>query len=395
VATRAAATITRRMAGEDKPYRVYKGGRATGGVPTLTRRPRPTPEAPARDGRAPERYRGPGPARRERRWGPGRIVLITIVATVLLLIGWTIAGYLAVRSGVQQANDRMSDRAKAQLTPQDGLMLSTPSTILVIGSDHSTHPTRRGNRLADTIMLIRTDPDHHTMSYLSVPRDLEVDIPGHGHERINSALPLGGPQLAIQTVREALGFDVNHLILLDMTSFKQVIDALGGIEVDVRSPAVTKHECPYPSAERCRRWGGWRFGRGRQKMDGKRAQIYSRIRNNELAPGEGDLNRVGRQQQVLQATLGKMVSVGTFVRLPFIGDELVSPLTTDLSTPEVFQLGWLRFRSSKDRTIYCRLGVSGDGDDNAEVLLMFSGRSAIQPPSPLSGAGCLRGTPLS
>ncbi|HEV2712826.1 MAG TPA: LCP family protein [Gaiellaceae bacterium] len=383
------------MSRPDKPYRIYKGGRATGGVPTLTRRPRPMQPPPSGDGRAPAQYRGPGPAKRERRWGPGRIVFLTILALILLLIGWTVAGYLSVRSGVKKANDRLSPAAKGQLAPQDGLILSTPSMTLVIGSDHSTHPTRRGNRLADSIMLIRTDPDRQRMSYLSIPRDLQVDVPGHGHEKINSALPLGGPQLMIRTVREAFGFEINHLILLDMTSFKNVIDALGGIEVDVRSPAVTKHECPYPSAAKCRRWGGWRFGRGRQQMDGKRARIYARIRENDLNAAEGDLNRVGRQQQVLQATLGKMVSVGTFLRLPFIGDELVSPLATDLSTPQVFQLGWLRFRASKERTTYCRLGVTGDGDDNASVLLMFTGRSAIQPPSPLSGAGCLRGTPLS
>ena len=383
------------MAREDKPYRVYKGGRATGGVPTLTRRPRPAPPRPTADGRPPEQYRGPGPAKRGRRWGPGRIVFLAVMLTIVLLIGWAIAGYLAVRSGVQQANDRLGERAKAQLAPQDGLMISTPSTILVVGSDHSTHPTRRGNRLADSIMLIRTDPEHHRLSYLSIPRDLQVDIPGVGHEKVNSALPLGGPSLMIRTIREAFGFEVNHIILLDMTSFKDVIDALGGIDVDVRSPAVTKHECPYPSAARCQRWTGWRFGRGIQHMDGKRARIYARIRNNDLNPGEGDLNRTGRQQQVLQATLGKMVGVGTFVRLPFIGDELVSPLATDLTTPQVFQLGWLRFRASKDSTTYCRLGVTGDGDDNAAVLLMFSGRSAIQPPSPTSGAGCLQGTPLS
>ena len=382
------------MAREDKPYRVYRGGRATGGVPTLTRRPRPAPR-PTTDGRPADQYRGPGPVKRERRWGAGRIVLVAAILTILLLIGWTIAGYLAVRSGVQQANDRLGERAKAQLTPQDGLMISTPSTILVVGSDHSTHPTRRGNRLADSIMLIRTDPEHHRMAYLSIPRDLLVDIPGVGHEKVNSALPIGGPSLMIRTIREAFGFDVNHIILLDMTSFKDVIDALGGIEVDVRSPAVTKHDCPYPSAAQCQRWTGWRFGRGIQHMDGKRARIYARIRKNDLNPGEDDLNRTGRQQQVLQATLGKMVGVGTFFRLPFIGDELVSPLATDLTTPQIFQLGWLRFRASKDSTIYCRLGVSGDGDDNAAVLLMFSDRSAIQPPSPTSGAGCLRGTPLS
>jgi polyisoprenyl-teichoic acid--peptidoglycan teichoic acid transferase len=383
------------MARPDKPYRVYKGGRATGGVPTLTRRPRATPKPPTGDGRPPEQYRGPGPVKRERRFGPGKIIFLAVLLTILLLIGWTVAGYLSVRSGVKKANERLSPAAKGQLTPQDGLMLSSPSTILVVGSDHSTHPTRRGNRLADTLMVIRTDPDRQRMYYLSIPRDLEVDIPGHGHEKINSSLPLGGPSLTIRTVREAFGFDINHVIMLDMTAFKDVIDALGGIEVDVRRPAVTHHECPYKSAEKCRRWGGWRFGRGRQHMDGKRARIYSRIRNNELDPGEGDLNRVGRQQQVIQATLGKMVSVGTFLRLPFKGDELISPLTTDLTTAQVFQLGWLRFRASKDRTIYCRLGVSGDGDDNAAVVLMFTDRSAIQPPSPTSGAGCLKGTPLS
>src|SRR5688572_10895262 len=118
------------MAREDKPYRVYRGGRAQGGVPTLTRRPRPAPPKPARDGRPPERYRGPGPTKGERRFGVGRIVFIAAILTILLLIGWTVAGYLAVRSGVQQANDRLGERAKAQLAPQDGLMFSTPSTIL-------------------------------------------------------------------------------------------------------------------------------------------------------------------------------------------------------------------------------------------------------------------------
>jgi LCP family protein required for cell wall assembly len=375
---------------------VYKGGRATGGVPTLTRRPRPAAKPASGDGRPAEPYRGPGPHKRERRFGPGKIVTLVIVLTILLLIGWTVAGYLAVRSGVQKANERLSPAAKGQLAPQDGLMFSTPSMILVVGSDHSTHPTRRGSRLADSIMLIRTDPDRNTMSYLSIPRDLEVEMPGYGHEKINSALPLGGPQLMIRTVREAFGFDVNHIVLLDMTSFKEVIDALGGIEVDVRSPAVTKHECPYPSAEKCRRWGGWRFGRGRQHMDGKRARIYARIRANELNRAEGDLNRTGRQQQVLQATLGKMVGVETFVRLPFVGDEFVSPLTTDLSTPQVFQLGWLRFRAGRGGSIYCRLGFTGDGDDNAEALLMFAGESALQRPSLITGgAGCVRRTPLS
>ena len=384
------------MAREDKPYRVYRGGRATGGVPTLPRLPKPKGrKKPSREAEPPRRYAGPGPAKRPRRFGTGRIVFLSILALILLVIGWTVAGFLAVRSGMNEANDRLGDRAKAQLVPADGWMLSEPATTLIIGSDHSLHPTRRGNRLADSIMLLRTDPEHHSMTYLSVPRDLELEVPGFGHEKINSSLPLGGLQLSIRTIRESLGIEVNHVILLDFPSFRGVIDALGGIEVDVKKPAVTKVECPYKSADRCARWGGWRFGRGLQHMNGRRALIYSRIRKNVLNPAETDLNRVGRQQQVLQGTLDGMVSFGTYVRLPFIGDDLVSPLTTDLSAGELFQLAWLRYRASDDTTVYCRLGVTGDGDDNAAVLLMFSGRSAIQPPSPVSGAGCLRGSPLT
>lgn len=384
------------MAREDKPYRVYRGGRASGGVPTLPRIPKPQRrKKPTREPKTPQRYAGPGPAKRRRRWGPGRIIFLVVLALILLLVGWTVAGYLSVRRGMDKANDRLGEPAKAQLAPSDGWMLGTPVTTLIVGSDHSRHVSRRGNRLADTLMLLRTDPERSRITYLSIPRDLEVEVPGYGREKINSTLPLGGLQLSIRTIREVLGIEVNHVILLDFPAFREVIDALGGIEVDVRKPAVSKVDCPYPSAERCARWGGWRFGRGRQHMDGRRALHYARIRKNELDLGESDLNRVGRQQQVLQATLDKMVSFGTYVRLPFIGEDLVSPLTTDLSTNELFQLAWLRFRASDDRTIYCRLGLTGDGDDNAAVLLMFTGRSAIQPPSPISGAGCLRGTPLT
>ena len=386
------------MAREDKPYRVYRGGRASGGVPTLPGIPKPQRrKKPTREPKTPRRYAGPGPAKRPRRWGPGRIIFLVVLALILLLVGWTVAGYLSVRSGMEKANARLGEGAKAQLAPDDGWMLSSPSVTLVVGVEHSRNAARRTN-LADSIMLMRTDPELHRVTYLSIPRDLEVDVPGYGHEKINTttAFANGSPQLTIRTIRESLGIEVNHVIKLDFPSFRGVIDALGGIEIDVPKPAVTKIECPYASPARCDRWGGWRYGRGRQHMNGRRALIYSRIRTNLLDPRETDLNRVARQQQVLQATLDKMVSFRTYLKLPFIGDELVSPLATDLTTNELFQLSWVRYRAGHGRTIYCRLGITGDGDYNATVLLMFAGRSAIQRPSAVTGgAGCVRGSPLT
>ena len=81
-------------------------------------------------------------------------------------------------------------------------------------------------------------------------------------------------------------------------------------------------------------------------MDGRRALIYSRIRENRLDPSENDLTRGDRQQSVVDAMTDKLVGFGTFLRLPFIGSDLAKPLTTDLSAGQLAQLGWVRFRAN-------------------------------------------------
>ena len=106
-----------------------------------------------------------------------------------------------------------------------------------------------------------------------------------------------------------------------------MIDAIGGIEIDVPKPILSnKFECPYATDARCEQWQGWRFGKGKQKMDGRRALIYSRIRQNRLDPADNDLTRGGRQQAVVEAMTSKLAGPGTFFRLPFIGGDLAKPL---------------------------------------------------------------------
>ncbi|MDQ3066080.1 MAG: LCP family protein, partial [Actinomycetota bacterium] len=154
---------------------------------------------------------------------------------------------------------------------------------------------------------------------------------------------------------------------------------------------------------RCRQWPGWRFGKGKQEMSGHRALIYSRVRENLLDPAENDLTRGERQQAVVEAMTDELVGPGTFVKLPFVGGDLVKPLTTDLSARQLLQLGWVRFRSNSDRALHCRLGGNPEafggesvligGEENSAVISMFTGRSAPQPPPPGTtfGAGCLVG----
>src|SRR5204862_2249207 len=133
--------------------------------------------------------------------------------------------------------------------------------------------------------------------------------------------------------------------------FSEVIDALGGITVDVPERIVSTFDCPYPTNVRCDRWDGWRFAKGSQHMNGKRALIYSRVRKNALNPADTDITRTERQQQVLQATLRKMTGVSTLVKLPFVGGDLVKPLATDLSTFQFLQFGWIYKRGHE---LHCR-----------------------------------------
>jgi LCP family protein required for cell wall assembly len=376
------------MPEQEKPYRVYKGGRTKGKVPL--QRPAATPKS-ATTTAPKERHIG--------RW-----VTLTLVVLVLLAVAWLVASYLSVSGGISDANDRVPKPVLAELKHQKGMLTSTPTTILVLGTDGGTQPGRSDARRSDSIMLIRTDPSKHRLAFLSIPRDLRVDIPGYGSAKINAADQIGGPVLAVKTVKSLTGLDVNHVAFVDFDRFKEVIDAVGGIDVNVPKPILAnKFDCPYATDARCAKWPGWRFGKGPQHMDGRRALIYSRIRENKLDPSETDLDRARRQQQVIQATADKVTSVGTALRLPFDGGDIVKPLATDLSAGQVLQLGWAYFRADKGKALHCRLGgepgsVGGESvllgsEDNVATLAMFTGRSApLAPPKGLPYApGCVVG----
>jgi len=177
-----------------------------------------------------------------------------------------------------------------------------------------------------------------------------------------------------------------------------VIDKVGGVDINVPGKILSnKFDCPYKTQARCDRWQGWRFGKGWQHMNGTRARVYSRIRENKLNPGESDITRTERQQAVIQALLSKLTSPGVMLRLPFIGGDIMSPLTTDLSAGELIQIALVKKRSGNE--LHCRLGGTPSGfgggylvadEETRRTIAAFLGESAPQPPLPGSayGSGC-------
>jgi polyisoprenyl-teichoic acid--peptidoglycan teichoic acid transferase len=376
------------MAERVKPYRRYRGGRVKGRVPLDKAK------------RAPAKPPTEAKPKGRRRWG--RWIALGLGSLVLFLLVWSFLGYLSFSSGVDEANQRLPRRAYAALAEHDGSLLSDPATILVIGTDGGKAPGRGSSNRSDSLLLMRTDPEHHRLSYLSIPRDLRVDIPNFGSSKINAANQFGGPALTIATVRQFTGLPIHHVIVLDFDAFKELIDALGGVEIDVPKKILSnKFDCPYKAA-RCAEWDGWRFEKGKQTMDGRRALVYSRVRTNQLDASDNDVTRGGRQQEVAAAVGDKIASFGTFLKLPFIGDSLAAPLITDLSAGDLVKLGWVRFRADASRSLHCRLGgepatfggesVLLGSDENLDVIAMFIRRSAPLAPEKgsLYAGGCTR-----
>jgi polyisoprenyl-teichoic acid--peptidoglycan teichoic acid transferase len=380
-----------------KAYRVYRGGHVRkddpdaarfsfGSAGTGVKEPRPvTPAGMSRPG-APGRQQPPAspplPGRQvatvpsRRRFWPGWKKGIPLVLGVIALLFcfWLYLGYRSFSNEIANANKRLDKRTKAALAPA-GNVLTSPQVTLVLGSDsRGAHTTAR----ADSILLFRTDPGKHLISMLSIPRDLRVPIAGHGDTKINAAYAYGGASLLIRTINKLTGFQVNHIVLVNFTGFKELIDSLGGVTLYNKRAIVSSQ--PFDGII-------WHFKKGTITLDGRKALAYSRIRHT-TNPQDTDISRTERQQLVMQALSHQLVSFSSLLHLPSIGRDIARPLTTDLSANELLGLGWEKFRAS--RTLQCHLGgvpqVIGGQDviegaqNNRLVVEMFLGQIAPQPP---------------
>ena len=149
-------------------------------------------------------------------------------------------------------------------------MLSHPTTILMLGTDNARVGGREGDMHSDSIMLLRTDPSHHRLYYLSIPRDIQVPIPGGGTQKINAAFQLGGPALAIRTIRAVHGArdrprDGRQLRRLQGSDRRARRRSTSTVPKPIRS---NRFDCPYSTQARCDQWPGWRFEKGTQHMSG-------------------------------------------------------------------------------------------------------------------------------
>jgi len=317
--------------------------------PRTTRRPAgPTPARPSRP-------------RRSRRMVAAVAVVVGLalvasgvlvhLATRELTISWTVTGlnpFQPSPGGAQPGTtaapgETPAAAAFATPVPWSG---ADRVTILLMGLDYRDWASGRGFPRTDSMMLISIDPITRKGAMLSIPRDLWVEIPGFGHERINTAypsgennrLPGGGPELAMRTVESVVGVPIQYYAVIEFSAFERMIDEIGGIDVTV--------------AERMKispigRTSIWLEAKPTH-LDGPQALAYARIRK---VTGD-DFGRAQRQQQVAFAVLDRVVGfnmVPTLItRAPALWAELKSGVRTNMTLEQLISLGWMAVQIPKD-----------------------------------------------
>jgi LCP family protein required for cell wall assembly len=248
---------------------------------------------------------------------------------VTALAAWLLISLVLFLVSAQIQSAQVSDAADSELGG-GGYPLTSPNTILVLGSDARTSETREPGAQkigepsrSDSILVVRIGGGAN--STLSIPRDTVVEIPGHGPGKINAAYALGGPELAIRTIEQYLGIEVNHLVEVNFANFPQLIDALGGI--------TYRGGCVVSRINGGFKNGGYtlRLKSGEQEIDGRQALALARTRKNECNDREDDLTRARRQQKIIGAIKDKVTSFETFARLPWVAWAAPKAIRSDMS----------------------------------------------------------------
>ncbi|MGO9903141.1 MAG: LCP family protein [Solirubrobacteraceae bacterium] len=261
-----------------------------------------------------------------------------LAALVLLLVGWLVVSLVLFMVSAGQG-EGLPAAAMSELTP-GGNMLTSADTVLILGIDQrprtgpgSKEPGADYNVAgsnSDTIMLWRIGGG--TSRRLSIPRDTVANVPGYGPAKINAGFARGGPALAVKTIEQFTGLQINHVIIVNLAAFPPFIDAIGGIDV------LTGKVCSNISGGTAEGGFSLYLSPGVHHLDGIQALTYARTRENSCNAADSDLTRVLHQQEILNAIRSKLLSASTFFRLPWASWAAPKVLQTDMAGPTLLSL---------------------------------------------------------
>lgn len=237
---------------------------------------------------------------RDRRRKKRRRVLLGVLAFLLVgALGATGAAWAYISGIEQEMNEDITPEVVEALEPPAQYDGGT-FYMLLMGTDKSAKREQSAQYAGDTfrsdsMILTRVDPQNKKVTMVSMHRDTEIEIDGYGLQKLNASYAIGGPALAIKTVSQMAGVPISHYAEINFDGFEEVVDALGGVEVDVPME-INDDEA------------GGHVDAGLQTLSGEEALILCRSRHSYDEYGDGDRYRAANQRLVLGAIAKKILS---------------------------------------------------------------------------------------
>ncbi|MGN6254145.1 MAG: LCP family protein [Solirubrobacterales bacterium] len=224
----------------------------------------------------------------KRFWWRFTLASILIVAVSAAATATSILLYLDSIAHALSHNNVLNNKLQKALAEVEP---GAPENILILGSDkRAGEEFEEDPGRSDTTILLRLDPEDETISVMSIPRDLKVEIPGYGTGKFNEAYSYGGPKLTLQVVKELTGLKINHVVNVDFLGFVRAVDAIGCVYTDVDRRYYHSNVGVPPSEQ----YSEINIQPGYQKLCGKKALQYVRYRHTDT-----DIVRSARQQAFL------------------------------------------------------------------------------------------------
>jgi LCP family protein required for cell wall assembly len=252
--------------------------------------------------------------KRRSRWRLVGKVLLWLVVAALVAAGALVGGFWLYLNHSLAAVQATSPEAKAAEKVLETPTPGQPAVALVIGYDKRPGTAKGDPSRSDTLMLVRVDPGDDTISMLSFPRDLVVDVAGcrgqSGYRgRINEAFSTCGPRGALETVKELTGISINYMITVDFRGFTQIVNKVGGVYMDVDRRYFNDNEGRGPGTT----YDTIDLRAGYQRLNGTHALDFVRYRHTD-----SDVYRTARQQEFVKAFKQQIESFWSIRRIPTI-----------------------------------------------------------------------------
>ena len=258
-----------------------------------------------------------------------KILVVSLLVVLVLVLGGAGAAFAYINGIQSNMQDEVSDEMRVILA--DKSAPGEPFYMVLMGTDKSEWRDSQAefegdSYRTDSIMLMRVDPQNKKVSLVSLMRDTMVDMGVNGMQKLNSAYSLGGAEYTVQVVSELAGVPISHYAEIDFDGFCDIVDALGGIEVDV--PV----EIDDPEA------GGY-LAAGEQTLDGEQALILCRSRHayDNIGTGKGDEYRAANQRMVIGAIAQKVLASDLPTMMSTV-EALSKHVTTDMSVTDILAL---------------------------------------------------------